>query len=161
MQHLDNTGKIYQIPHYLFQLHTYFKNLSSNNPDGNFLLLNWVQQCVIMSLKNGLEKGITLRHTYIYVVLLFSGIIIIPENNNTINLLYYENWFEKVWNSISTMVRKQISFLCCGFFTPAFYTIFSKTTSCHWLSINKLEWKIKPSFELGTWNIKPQQFYRL
>ena len=151
MQHLDNTGKIYQIPHYLFQLHTYFKNLSSNNPDGNFdfLLLNWVQQCVIMSLKNGLVKGITLRHTYIYVVLSFSGIIIIPENNNTtcftmkIDLRKYETAF-------STMVRKQISFLCCGFFTPAFYTIFSKTTSCHWLSINKLEWKIKPSFELGT-----------
>ena len=85
MQHVDNTGKIiffffflYQIPHYLFQLLTYFKNLSSNNPDANFdfLLLNWLQQCVIMSLKNGLEKGITLRHTYIYVVLLFSGIII-------------------------------------------------------------------------------------
>ena len=74
MQHVDNTGKIYQIPHYLFQLLTYFKNLSSKNPDVNFdfLLLNWVQQRVIMSLKNGLEKGITLsRHTYIYVVLLF------------------------------------------------------------------------------------------
>ena len=121
MQHLDNTGKIYQIPHYLFQLHTYFKNLSSNNPDGNFdfLLLNWVQQCVIMSLKNGLEKGITLRHTYIYVKLLFSGIIIIPENNNTtcftmkIDLRKYETVFPQ-WSA------SKFLFSAVGFLPPLF-----------------------------------------
>ena len=37
---------------------------------------------------------------------------------------------------------------------------FSTTVSCHWLSVDKFEWKIRPSFELGTWNIKPRQFYR-
>ena len=104
---------------------------------------------MIISLKNGLEKGITLRHIYIYVVLLFSGIIIIPENNNTtcftmkIDLKKYETAFPQ-WSA------SKFSFSAVGFFTPAFYTIFSKTASCHWLSINKLEWKIKPSFELGT-----------
>ena len=27
---------------------------------------------------------------------------------------------------------------------------FSNTASCHWLSVNKFQWKMKPSFELGT-----------
>ena len=26
---------------------------------------------------------------------------------------------------------------------------FSNTASCHWLSVNKFQWKMKPSFELG------------
>ena len=34
-------------------------------------------------------------------------------------------------------------------------------TSCHWLPVNKFEWKIKPLFELGTWNSKPRQFFPL
>ena len=46
------------------------------------------------------------------------------------------------------MVRKQILFLCCELF-PAFL-YFSYTTSCHWLSENKIEGKIKRLFELGT-----------
>ena len=62
--------------------------------------------------------------------------------------LYYENWFEKVRNGVSTVVRKQISFLCCELF-PAFLH-FSNTASCHWLSVNKIEGKIKRLFELGT-----------
>ena len=44
--------------------------------------------------------------------------------------------------------RKQISFLCCELF-PAFLH-FSNTTSCHWLSVNKIEGKTKRLFELGT-----------
>ena len=37
-------------------------------------------------------------------------------------LLHYKNWFEKVKNGVSTVVRKQISFLFCELFIPAFYT---------------------------------------
>ena len=51
-------------------------------------------------------------------------------------------------NGIFTVVRKQISFLCCELF-PAFL-YFSNTTSCHWLSVNKIKGKIKRLFELGT-----------
>ena len=32
---------------------------------------------------------------------------------------------------------------------PAFYIILKYRASCHWLSVNNFEWKIKPSFELG------------
>ena len=55
---------------------------------------------------------------------------------------------KKFRNGVSTVVRKQISFLCCELF-PAFL-YFSNTTSCHWLSVNKIEGKIKRLFELGT-----------
>ena len=41
------------------------------------------------------------------------------------------------------------SFSAVSFLAPLF-THFSNTASCHWLSVNKFEWKIKPSFELGT-----------
>ena len=58
---------------------------------------------------------------------------------------------EKVRNGVSTVVRKQISFLCCELF-PAFL-YFSNTTSCHWLSVNKIEGKIKRLFELGTFTV--------
>ena len=42
-------------------------------------------------------------------------------------MLYDENWFEKGRNGVSTVVgkptvRKQISFLCCELFIPAFFT---------------------------------------
>ena len=55
---------------------------------------------------------------------------------------------KKFRNGVSTVVRKQISFLCCELF-PAFLH-FSNTASCHWLSLNKIEGKIKRLFELGT-----------
>ena len=41
-----------------------------------------------------------------------------------------------------------ISFHCCELF-PSFLH-FSNTASCHWLSLNKIEGKIKLFFELGT-----------
>ena len=55
---------------------------------------------------------------------------------------------KKFRNGVSTKVRKQISFLCCELF-PAFL-YFSNTNSCHWLSVNGIEGKIKRFFELGT-----------
>ena len=48
------------------------------------------------------------------------------------------------------VVRKQISFLCYELFIPALFIHFSHTASCHWLSVNKMEGKIKRLFELGT-----------
>ena len=62
--------------------------------------------------------------------------------------------FEKVRNDVSTVVRKQISFLCfdnaLSFLYPLFIHLSLNTASCHRLSVNNFEWKIKPSFELGT-----------
>ena len=55
---------------------------------------------------------------------------------------------KKFRNGASTVVRKQISFLCCELF--ANFLNFSNTTYCHWLSVNKIEGKIKRLFELGT-----------
>ena len=55
---------------------------------------------------------------------------------------------KKFRNGVSTVVRKQISFLCCELFAAFLY--FSNTTSCHWLSVNKTEGKVKRLFELGT-----------
>ena len=40
-------------------------------------------------------------------------------------------------------------FSAVSFLSPLF-THFSNTASCHWLSVNKFEWKIKSLFELGT-----------
>ena len=57
-------------------------------------------------------------------------------------------YLKKFRNGVSTVVRKHISFLCCELF-PAFL-YFSNTTSCYWLSVNKIEGKIKRFFELGT-----------
>ena len=54
---------------------------------------------------------------------------------------------KKFRNGVSTVVRKQISFLCCELF-PAFLH-FSTTASCHWLSVNNIQGKIKRLFELG------------
>ena len=55
---------------------------------------------------------------------------------------------KKFRNGVSTVVRKQISFLCCELFPASLY--FSNTISCPWLSVNKIEGKIKHLFELGT-----------
>ena len=71
----------------------------------------------------------------------------IPENNKT-TCFTMKIDLKKFRNGVSTVVRKQISFLCCELF-PAFWH-FSNTTSCHWLSVNKIEWKIKCLFELST-----------
>ena len=58
---------------------------------------------------------------------------------------------KKFRNGVSTVVRKQISFLCCELF-PAFLH-FSTTASCHWLFVNKIEGKIRRLFELGTFTV--------
>ena len=50
-----------------------------------------------------------------------------------------------VRNGVSTVVRKQISLLCRELF-PAFLH-FSNTASSHWLSVNKIEGKIKRLFD--------------
>jgi len=55
---------------------------------------------------------------------------------------------KKFRNGVSTVIRKQISFLCCELF--AVFLDFSITTSCHWLSVNKIEGKIERLFELDT-----------
>ena len=55
---------------------------------------------------------------------------------------------KKFRNGVSMVVRKQIFFLYCELFPSFLY--FSNTTSCHWLSVNKIEGKIKRLFELGT-----------
>ena len=55
---------------------------------------------------------------------------------------------KKLETAFTMVVRKHIFFLCCELF-PAFLH-FSNTTSCHWLSVNKIEGKIKRLFELGT-----------
>ena len=52
---------------------------------------------------------------------------------------------KKFRNGVSTVVHKQISFSLF----PAFLC-FSNTTFCHWLSVNKIEVKIKRLFEQGT-----------
>ena len=44
---------------------------------------------------------------------------------------------------------KKSPFYAVSFLAPLFI-YFSKTASCHWLSVNKFEWKIRPSFELST-----------
>ena len=59
---------------------------------------------------------------------------------------------KKFRKGVSMVVLKQISFLCCELF-PAFL-YFSNTTSCHWLSVNKIEGKIKRLFEMGTFTAK-------
>ena len=67
---------------------------------------------------------------------------------------------KKFRNGVSTVVRKQISFLCCELF-PAFL-YFSNTTSCHRLSgVNKIEGKIKHLFELGTFTANKIIFSRV
>ena len=40
-------------------------------------------------------------------------------------------------------------FSALSFLSPLFIHL-SNTASCHRLSVNNFEWKIKPSFELGT-----------
>ena len=55
---------------------------------------------------------------------------------------------KKFRNGVSTVVRKQISFLCCELFHASLY--FLNTISCHWLSVNTVEGKIKRLFVLGT-----------
>ena len=58
---------------------------------------------------------------------------------------------KKFRNGVSTVVRKQISFLCCELFPAILH--FSTTTFCHWLSVKKIERKIKRLFELRTFTV--------
>ena len=58
---------------------------------------------------------------------------------------------KKFRNGVSTVVRKQISFLCCELFHASLY--FLNTISRHWLSVNKIEGKIKRLFELRTFTV--------
>ena len=56
------------------------------------------------------------------------------------------------------VVRKQISFLFCELFHAFLH--FSNTASCHWLSINKIEGKIKRLFEKGNFTAKKNNFVK-
>ena len=66
---------------------------------------------------------------------------------------------KKLETAFPRLSASKFPFSAMSFLSPLFI-YFSNTASCHWLSVNKFEWKMKPSFELGTLNIKPRQFFR-
>ena len=103
-------------------------------------------------------KSVVLAFSKTWVTSTLGHCTFIPENNKT-TCFTMKIDLKKFRNGVSTVVRKQISFLCCELF-PAFL-YFSNTTSCHWLSVNKIEGKIKRLFELGTFTANKIIFSRV
>ena len=56
---------------------------------------------------------------------------------------------KKLETAFPRQSASKFPFSAVSFLSPLFIR-FSNTASCHWLSVNKFQWKLKPSFELGT-----------
>ena len=56
---------------------------------------------------------------------------------------------KKLETAFPRQSASKFPFSAVSFLSPLFIR-FSNTASCHWLSVNNFQWKLKPSFELGT-----------